>query len=514
MGQHTMLAKIIKMVEDAQVGKAPIQALADRISGYFVPTVLSLGLLTLVGWSVYLSNGEKSIPAVLVGNSPGDDARWAIALKLCISVIVIACPCALGLATPTAIMVGTGVGARLGILIKGGGALEKARNISALVIDKTGTLTSGIMKVEDIITLVPTVSRSDIITIAGIAESGSEHPLGKAIVAHYKQVLEEQQQQQKSSSDAGQLLDFDAVPGSGLKATVRYKGRDLKVTMGSMGWLKSEGNPEGLQRRILDLQKDKGYTVILVVIDSVLSAAIALSDQLKPDAKEAVQIFQDSMGLRVIMATGDQRATAERFAQDLGLSPENDVKAQMSPADKAQLVQDLQNAGHVVGMIGDGINDSPALAQADVGFTLNSGTDIAMQVAEIVLMQDSLVGVATAIHLSRIIVRRIYLNFIWACLYNIIGIPIAAGLFAYSNIWISPPLAAAAMALSSISVICSSLLLKRYKPPRSYHLHNRRLKKSFFSNFWPFNNGRMGRYRLSDAGPNAAYIPLTDSHLV
>lgn len=442
------LSQILKLMEDAQASKAPIQAFADRISAFFVPAVVCLAFVVWLIWfSLSVTN---SLPA---SYSLGEGS-FLFAFLFGISTVVIACPCALGLATPTAVMVGTGVGAKLGILIKGGQALETAHKVTAFVFDKTGTLTVGKPQVSHF-TVLPSGMKWKLEQLAfwlGTAEKDSEHVLAKACLAFA---------QQHCITPLSSPMDFSAVTARGLQCTIDGH----RVHIGNRGWMMDNNiTVSPLADNTLASFELQAETGLCFSVDNELVAVMGLSDRPKPEAASIVAHLQ-RMKIRVIMCTGDNRRTAQVVAQELGISTENTV-AEALPSTKHDLVRKLQNEGHVVAMIGDGINDSPALAAADLGFSVGTGTDIAMEAADVVLMKNDLRDVITALDLSRTTFNRIRLNFIWALGYNTLGIPIAAGvLFPLVKVRLPPELAALAMAMSSVSVIVSSLALKLYRKP-------------------------------------------------
>jgi Cu+-exporting ATPase len=427
VGGDTALAQIIKLVEDAQGSKAPIAQLADIVSGYFVPIVVGIAILAFVGWT-------------LAGES------LTFALTKFISVLVIACPCALGLATPTAIMVGTGKGAEYGILIKGGEALETTHKVTTIVFDKTGTITEGKPAVTDLLP-VGAMDEMRLLQIAASGETASEHPLGEAIVQRAKE----------RNLTLLTTTDFDAIPGHGLK--VHMDGMEVYI-----------GNRRLMVDRKIDLsaleaESDRlaleGKTPMYVAVDGVLSGIIAVADVVKASSAKAIQKLHE-MGVEVAMITGDNEKTAMAIARQVGIDR---VLAEVLPQDKSNEVKKLQDEGKVVAMVGDGINDAPALVQADVGIAIGSGTDVAIESADIVLMRSDLMDVPTAIKLSKSTIRNIKQNLFWAFGYNTAGIPLAAGIFyIFGGPLLNPMFAAAAMSLSSISVVTNALRLKRFKP--------------------------------------------------
>ncbi len=429
VGRDTVLSQIIKMVEEAQGTKAPIQRLADQVAAVFVPIVIGLALLTFLAW-------------YFLGPKPS----FLMALLNFISVLIIACPCAMGLATPTAIMVGTGKGAQYGILIKGGESLENAYRINTIVLDKTGTITKGEPSLVDVVAM-PGFTQEEAIRFAGSAEKGSEHPLGEAIVKGAKA-------RNIPLSDA---TKFDAVPGKGIVAEV-----DGHIVMiGNAKLMELEDIPIDEMGKAFESLSAEGKTPMYVSVDDKPAGVVAVADTIKEGSKEAIAAF-GQLGIEAIMVTGDNRKTAEAIAKQVGIER---VLAEVLPQDKAEVVKKLQAENKNVAMVGDGINDAPALAQANTGIAIGTGTDIAIESSDITLMGGDLRSVVTAIKLSRDTIRTIRMNLFWAFFYNVVGIPIAAGiLYPWFHILLNPIIAAAAMAFSSVSVVSNSLLLNRFKP--------------------------------------------------
>jgi Cu+-exporting ATPase len=447
VGRDTTLARIVRMVEEAQGSKAPIQRFADVIASYFVPTVIGIAIVTFIIW-------------YLVGPSPA----LTFALLNFVAVLIIACPCALGLATPTAIIVGTGKGAEHGILIRNGEALERAHQINTVLLDKTGTLTRGEPMVTDVVA-APFSSLEEVLRLAASAEQNSEHPLGEAVV---RAALEKKLELSPSS-------DFSAIPGQGVEALVEGK----RLLLGNLKFMEGRGlSLNGLGSKAAGLL-EKGKTVMFLGLDTQVAGIIALADTLKPGAREAVQALR-KMGIEAAMLTGDNRRTAEAIAREAGLGR---VLAEVLPEHKAREVRKLQEEGRVVAMVGDGINDAPALAQADIGIAIGTGTDVAMETGDITLISGDLMGMVTAISLSKRTMRTIKQNLFWAFAYNTALIPVAAGVlylaFGETGVpsglhfilgeygFLNPMLAAAAMAASSITVVSNSLRLRRFKPVKS-----------------------------------------------
>ncbi|KAI9817164.1 MAG: hypothetical protein M1827_001276 [Pycnora praestabilis] len=474
-GRDTQLSQIVKLVQEAQTSRAPIQRLADIVAGYFVPTVITLGLITFLGWMV-LSHILPHPPHIFTDGASG--GRLMVCLKLCISVIVFACPCALGLSTPTAVMVGTGTGAEQGILVKGGAALETATKITSVVLDKTGTLTMGKMTVAEA-QIEPLWEGNDWRrrlwwTLVGLAEMSSEHPVAKAIVDQAKQEL-------GLGSDGmldGSIGDFDAIVGKGVSAFVEPatsgERKRYRVIIGNAQYLLDNGitvpsqteaaSPSNSSHQSSMKTAPAGTTTIFTAIESAYTGSLSLSDTLKPSAPATITAL-NHMSIACSLVTGDQASTAHHIASLVGI-PRSSVHAGVSPEGKRAIIKQLQSDGEVVAMVGDGINDSPALATADVGIAMSSGTDVAMEAADIVLMRPmDLLNIPASLHLARTIFRRIEMNLIWACAYNIIGLPFAMGFFLPFGVHLHPMAAGAAMAMSSVSVVGSSLLLKFWKRP-------------------------------------------------
>ena len=427
VGSDTTLAQIVRLVEEAQGSKAPIAALADKISLYFVPIVLSLATLSALGW--YFLDGES----------------LSFSLSIFIAVLVIACPCALGLATPTAIMVGTGKGAENGILIKSGQALEAAYQLDTIVLDKTGTITVGKPSLTDLLPLSD-FNRSDLLQLIASAEQHSEHPLAQAIL----EAAEEE------GLDLLPVSHFEAMVGRGLSAQV--EGRQLLV--GNESLMKDKNIDSSVfQEQLLELSQE-GKTAMFVAVDGQLAGILAVADEMKSSSLKAVQELQ-SMGLEVIMLTGDREETATAIAQKAGIQK---VIAGVLPDGKAAAIKNLQEAGKKLAMVGDGINDAPALVQADVGIAIGSGADVAIESADVVLMHSDLQDVVKAIKLSQATIRNIKENLFWAFAYNTLGIPIAMGLLhLFGGPLLNPMLAGLAMSLSSVSVVVNALRLGRFK---------------------------------------------------
>lgn len=426
VGDETALAQIVKLVEEAQGSKAPIARMADIISGYFVPVVFVIAVLAALAW--YIS---------------GQDIIFT--LKVFIAILVIACPCALGLATPTAIMVGTGKGAELGVLVKSGEALETAHKINTVIFDKTGTLTKGTPEVTDVIAF-DNLTQSHVMTMAATIEHGSDHPLAQAIVKKGVQL---------GITPLG-YSHFEEIPGHGIEAVIE----DKKVALGNIKLMTR--NQIDITGGLIDFDAlaENGKTPMLLAIDGKLAGIIAAADVLKESSHEAIKKLH-KLNIKTMMITGDHEKTAKAIAKSVGIDA---VISEVLPGDKAAMVKSLQSENQVVAMVGDGINDAPALAQADVGIAIGSGTDVAMESADIVLMKSDLMDVVSAIALSRATIRNIKQNLFWAFIYNVVGIPVAAGLlYIFGGPLLNPVIAAAAMSMSSVSVLSNALRLKRFK---------------------------------------------------
>ncbi|MGD0645244.1 MAG: heavy metal translocating P-type ATPase [Candidatus Bathyarchaeia archaeon] len=427
IGMNTTLNQIVQMVNDAQLSRAPIQRIADRISAYFVPAILSIGVITFLLWNF------------------GFGASFGFSLTAFIAVVIVACPCAMGIATPAAILVGAAKGAQNGILIKGGEYLEKTRELQAIVFDKTGTLTKGKLVVTDIVG----DDQEELLRLAASLENLSEHPIGQAIVSEAK----------NRKIGLEQPEDFEALPGKGLKGKVKGE----KIIIGTQRLIEELNITisKAIQENAENLFSE-GKSVIYIADYKQVTGLIAVADELKDHARDVVKKLQ-SMNLQVIMITGDNKRAADSIAKKAGI---NRYLAEILPDKKAEEVKKLQSEGLIVAMVGDGINDAPALAQADVGIALGSGTDIAVETGGIVLIKNNLMDVVTAIQLSKKTYSKIKQNFIWAFCYNAALIPIAAGVLASIGIVMNPVIAAGAMAFSSISVVSNSLLLRRFKPEK------------------------------------------------
>ncbi len=431
VGSDTLLSKIVRMVGEAQRSRAPIQRLADRVSAVFVPAVIAVAAVTAAVWAWI-----------------GPEPRAVYALLNAVAVLMIACPCALGLATPMSIMVGIGRGALEGILIRDAEAIETLRKVDTLILDKTGTLTEGRPQVTSVLTAAGGgVDEAELLRLAGSLERGSEHPLAKAIV----------REAEKAGARLAAAEKFESIAGKGVTATI--EGR--RVAVGTREWFREQGiEPAVIDPRVEAL-KNTGETVMEIAVDGRCAGWIAVADTVKATAAESVRVLRRD-GLRLIMVTGDNLATATAIAQKLGI---DEVQAGVLPDGKGRIVKELQDAGRIVAMAGDGVNDAPALAQAHVGIAMGNGADIAMESAGVTLIKGDLRGIIKSRALSRAVIRNIRQNLFFAFVYNLLGVPVAAGvLYPYFGILLSPVIAGAAMSLSSVSVILNALRLKRYSP--------------------------------------------------
>jgi Cu+-exporting ATPase len=430
VGKDTFLAQIVTLVQQAQGSKAPIQRVADRVTAWFVPVVMIMAVLTFGIWMLATGN-------------------LTMALTTTVGVLIIACPCALGLATPTSIMVGTGKGAEHGILIKGADSLELAHRIQTIVLDKTGTITQGKPTVTDYVTVSGTAHGNELtlLRLAASLEQSSEHPLAEAVVAYTET-------QQVGLSDT---QDFEAMAGSGVQGSVEGHW----VQIGTHRWLRELGIATEALQEDWERLESQGRTVVWLAVDGRVEAILAIADAVKPSSVHAISLLQ-RMGLEVVMVTGDNRRTAEAIAQEVGIAR---VIAEVRPDQKASVIQDLQREQKIVAMVGDGINDAPALAQADVGMAIGTGTDVAIAASDITLISGDLHGIVTAIQLSRATLRNIRQNLFFAFIYNVLGIPIAAGVLYPLVGWLlNPIIAGAAMTFSSVSVVSNALRLRKFKP--------------------------------------------------
>jgi Cu+-exporting ATPase len=429
VGKDTALANIIRMVQDAQGSKAPIQRVVDAVAGYFVPAVMILAVLAFVAWYDF-----------------GPDPRIVYATIVLVTTLIIACPCALGLATPTSLTVGIGKGAEHGILIRSGDALQSAKKLDAIILDKTGTITRGEPSLTDVLPAAG-FGADDVLRLAASLERGSEHPLGEAIVrgAEGKRLV------------LAQASDFAAIPGHGVSG--RVDGR--AVLLGNAKLMTDRGVQADALASEWERLANDGKTPMFVALDGKAAGIVAVADTVKPDSKAAIAALK-RLGIEVVMLTGDNPRTANAIARQVGVDR---VLAEVLPEEKAHEVQKLQLEGKVVGMVGDGINDAPALAQADVGFAIGTGTDVAIEAADVTLIKGSLGGVVTAIEISRATMRNVYQNLFGAFVYNTAGIPVAMGLlYPFFGLLLSPLIAAAAMAFSSVTVVSNANRLRSFQP--------------------------------------------------
>ncbi|MCE7742226.1 MAG: copper-translocating P-type ATPase [Candidatus Heimdallarchaeota archaeon] len=448
VGADTTLNQIIKMVDEAQTSKIPIQKLADRISAWFVPAVLIIALITFAIWFTLLETGVIALANLPETIASGISSTFLFAFLIGITVIVISCPCALGLATPTAIMVGTGLGASNGILIRSGDSLEIARKTNVVLLDKTGTITEGAPKVTDIVSQKKELTENKLLQISASLEKGSEHSIAKAIV----------QKAQEENIALLEITDFKAYPGKGIEASINpnkyYIGNRKIVDFAELN------TSEKIENEMVELE-EQGKTVMLIIEDKEIVGIIAIADTIKPTSKQAVEVLKQ-MGIKVVMVTGDNERAAKAIGLQVGI---DEIHAGVLPEQKVEVVTKYQNEDNTVLFVGDGVNDSPALAQSDVGVAIGSGTDVAIETGDIVLVKDDLRDVVTAIDLSKKTIQRVKMGLFWALAYNTIGIPIAAGILVPVGFLLPAVIAGLAMALSSVSVVTNSLLLKRYKNP-------------------------------------------------
>jgi P-type Cu+ transporter len=426
VGSETLLAQIVRLVGEAQRSRAPIQRLADVVSGWFVPAVVLIAAITAFVWGFF-----------------GPEPRLAFALVNAVAVLIIACPCALGLATPISIMVGTGRGAQAGVLVKNAEALERMEKVDTVVVDKTGTLTEGRPRLVSVLS-AEGISEDELLGLAAGLEQGSEHPLAAAILAGAA----------NRSTRPARVDSFESITGQGVRGTAN--GR--RVLLGNAKLLEEEGIDAAPWIARAKELRDAAQTVVFLALDRRIAGLLGVADPIKASTPEAIRLLHED-GLRVVMLSGDGRTTAEAVARELGL---DEVIAEVAPSEKAAVVRRLQEEGHVVAMAGDGVNDAPALAQADVGIAMGTGTDVAMQSAQITLVKGDLRGIVRARRLSRATMRNIRQNLGWAFLYNALGVPVAAGLlYPVFGLLLSPMLASAAMSLSSVSVIANALRLRK-----------------------------------------------------
>ncbi len=434
VGKDTALANIIRMVQDAQATKVPIQRIVDVVSSYFTPAVIILAILGFIIWYDF-----------------GPQPQVAYALIVAVTTLIIACPCALGMATPMSLTTGIGLGALNGILIRGGEALQTAKELNTIILDKTGTITHGKPALTDVILAqgnpIRALTEDELLRLAAAVEKGSEHPLAAAIV----------EGAQSRNLTLPEVRDFNAIPGHGVEATVESK----RLLLGNLKLMRDRGIDVGALAQQAERLADDGKTPMYVALDGKIAGIIAVADTIKEDSKQAIEALK-RMGLEVVMITGDNERTAKAIARQVGIER---VLAEVLPQDKAHNVQKLQLEGKKVGMVGDGINDAPALAQADVGFAIGTGTDVAIEASDITLIKGSLRSVVTAIQISRATMRNVYQNLVGAFIYNSLGIPIALGvLYPFFGILLSPLMAAAAMSFSSVTVISNANRLKRWTP--------------------------------------------------
>ncbi len=462
VGKDTALAQIIKLVEDAQATKAPIQKLADYVAGHFILGVHLLSLLVFVGW-FFIGYDKFFSPDTRFILSPYSLAEMGVfgfSLLMSITVLIISCPCAVGLATPSAMMAGTGKAAEYGVLFKGADAIESASKLRVIVFDKTGTLTKGSPELTDVVVGPAGLSADLLLAYAAAVERSSEHPLGEAIVNGATM----------RGLEIPSVADFAAVPGHGVRGNVGAHA----VLLGNARFLDEEGMGSGSLAQDADRLAGDGKTPMYIAVDGRVEGVVAVADTLKPTSAAAVKRLQE-MGLRTVMITGDNRRTAEAIARQVGI---DEVLAEVLPEDKAERVKALQEGGVRVAMVGDGVNDAPALAQADVGLAIGSGTDVAKETGEVILMKSDLMDVVTALETSRATMRKVKENLFWAFAYNTAGIPIAAGLlYPLTGPLVSPELAAFFMATSSVSVTLNTLRLRGFKPSAARGSRSSRMKK-------------------------------------
>lgn len=533
-GKDTQLSQIVNLVQEAQTSRAPIQRMADLVAGYFVPVIILLGLITFVGWMI-LSHTLPNPPKIF--NDKQSGGKFMVCLKLCISVIVFACPCALGLATPTAVMVGTGTASQQGILVKGGAALETATRITHIILDKTGTLTFGKLKVAEK-RIEPLWTSNEWRTrvwwtLVGLAEAGSEHPIAKSVLVAAREHLG----LEADELFPGQVGTFSVTVGQGVSAVVDLETpgdeTKYKVYVGNAKFLHNKkieipSNVETAVSSSASRAKSKtGITTVYVAINGQFAGTIGLSDTLKPTAPAAIAALH-KMGISTSLVTGDTYNTALNIAQLVGI-PTDSIRASVSPGEKQSIVAELQSQGEVVAMVGDGINDSPALATANVGVGLVSGSDIAVEAADIVIMRsDDLLNIPAALHLCRLIFRRIKMNLIWACAYNVIGLPFAMGIFLPLGYHMPPLMSATAMMFSSISVTLSSLALRWAGRPKwltveAMEMESSKLSVPVMGQRKKANlvgriveavsglfDGTLTKRRAAEEGNRGSYVPLTN----